>query len=53
MNSPILPVRVLLIFLAAAFLVYTTRFELEQQWPKFTLRLPTFYLSFPHSSMRP
>lgn len=45
------PFRMILILLSVVFLIYTTRFELLQQWPEFTLRLPSFFFSFPHSSL--
>jgi hypothetical protein len=41
------PFRILLLVLSAAFVLYATRFELHQEWPGLTLRLPTFHLFFP------
>ncbi len=40
--------RGVMILLSLGFLLYTTGFELTQQWPDLTFRLPDYYFTIPH-----
>jgi hypothetical protein len=40
--------RGVIILLSLGFLLYTTGFELTQQWPNLTFRLPGYYFTIPH-----